>query len=676
MVTFYTKTINVHQNQKFKRIGLSRYLILSLFLVFQVVPALSQVPAAKTSLKTHPMLRNPALVWEDLPFLRTGVQIWSHTSKSPLNRTVQDFLNYTSRDGNDYEMANYKGGSGMLVQCWFAFLSPDTTGNMKLYNSENHIPASNKPFKDYFNTGKYPGQLWETKDAIWWAFPCLAFNGQFKATTDIKPQWYQFTLHQYREGRFSEMMPKAALHEIYRKIHQPPGSFPGAESGNRNKEAALILGANESKTLFYEVTQGVIRQLHLTPSPEDTTMMDSTYIRVTTDSKVTAFLPIAFFFGGYTKVNMNNARGMPAGFDGKTLYNYFPMPFWKSFKIELVNKRRHPAKVSYRVNWSDVNPYPEGNTGIFKVQYNPPTVVKAGQADFVNLSVKGSGIMVGTVSQLTGAIEANFSIYVDGSKTPAIESTGGEDYFNHSYGIHPGFTRPFSGGLAKDIAYRFHIIDYIPFVNSLIFTQDHAIYWTHDRDGIFNSAIYYYYNDKQYLVKTDSIDIGNIQSESSHAYRITGSKTRLQYDTAAYEGNFNKKFADAGRWTNGSTIFTIRINPDNDGIRISKRINQTAYHQEVKVYVDNKLVDIWFEQGANYYLNKRLYYNDSLPNWQKGDINTKFRDTEFEIPASFTRGKSHLTLKMQTVGSLSVDNKDHGLTNEYYYSVYSHLPLP
>lgn len=620
-------------------------------------------------------LRNPGVVWEDLPYLRTGVKVWSHTSKSPLNRTVQDFLNYTCREGKDYEMANYRGASGMLVHCWFAFLSPDTLGNMKLYTSDTPFPTYSRPFRDYFNTGKYPDLLWETKDAIWWAFPCMPFNARFLATTDVKPQWYQFTLHLYRERRFSEAISRDSMEEMYQRIRRPAGVFPGADPGNRDRAAVVTLDVDRPKTIFEDASPGVIRQIRLTPSPGDSAMMDSTYIRVWTDSEVTAFLPVAFFFGGYTKVNMNNARGMPAGFDGKTLYNYFPMPFWKSFKIELVNKRRKQARISYHINWSDINPYPKGSAGVFKVQYNPPTPVKAGQPDFVNLSIKGSGIMVGTVSRLTGAVEANFSLFIDGSKTPAIESTGGEDYFNHSYGIHPGFTRPFSGGLAKNTGYRFHIIDYIPFVNSLVFTQDHAIYQTHDRDGVFNSAVYYYYNPKQYLIITDSIDVGNRISESSHAYQIKGSYTRLQHDTGSYEGDFNGKFRDEGRWTNGSTSFRVRINPQNDGVRIRKRINQTAYHQEEDVYVDDKLVGRWFEQGANYYLNKRLYYNDSLPGWEKGNISAKFRDIEFEIPVSFTKGKSYLRLRMQTVGSLSVQKRDEGLTNEYYYWLYSYLPL-
>ena len=34
--------------------------------------------------------KNPAVAWESLPSIRTGVKIWAHTSKSALNCTIMD----------------------------------------------------------------------------------------------------------------------------------------------------------------------------------------------------------------------------------------------------------------------------------------------------------------------------------------------------------------------------------------------------------------------------------------------------------------------------------------------------------------------------------------------------------------------------------------------------------
>src|SRR5438128_561921 len=104
----------------------TRYLLVISSFIMLILPVFGQRP-----------LKNPAVVWEDMPYIRTGVQVWSHTSKSPFNRTVQDFLNYTTADVSGYELANFKGRSGMFVQGWFAFLSADSTGVLKLFDTQN-----------------------------------------------------------------------------------------------------------------------------------------------------------------------------------------------------------------------------------------------------------------------------------------------------------------------------------------------------------------------------------------------------------------------------------------------------------------------------------------------------------------------------------------------------------
>jgi hypothetical protein len=52
---------------------------------------------------------------------------------------------------------------------------------------------------------------------------------------------------------------------------------------------------------------------------------------------------------------------------------------------------------------------------------------------------------------------------------------------------------------------------------------------------------------------------------------------------------------------------------------------------------------------------------------------SKFRDTEFEIPAALTKGKKKLDIKMVTRNSLAVNPSDEKLTNEYFYWIYSYV---
>ena len=99
--------------------------------------------------------KNPAVVWESLPTIRSGVKIHSHTSKSALNCTIMDWTNYTLQDADGFEQASVKGGSGMLVHAWFAWLGK-ADGNLKLYLTDGHTPAHDMPITDYFKAAKPP----------------------------------------------------------------------------------------------------------------------------------------------------------------------------------------------------------------------------------------------------------------------------------------------------------------------------------------------------------------------------------------------------------------------------------------------------------------------------------------------------------------------------------------
>jgi hypothetical protein len=632
-------------------------------------------------------MRNPAIDWESLPAIRTGVRVWSHTSKSPLNYTAGDWTNYTLQDADGYEQAYYKGNSGMLVQAWFG--SQVNIGNLTLFLSDDPNPGYDMPFLNYFNARDYPFWLWYHQQNILWAFPCLPFDSKFKASVEKRPDWYQYTLDIYRESRFSEAITPDESAILQKKIAEPVGTFPGAEVGNQVQSSNPEIDAQGTASLFDVSTSGVIRSIKIDPPSDHSDILDNLTIRITTDGEVTAQLPVSMFFGGYQGVDMKKAKGMAAGFDGRSLYCYFPMPFWKSMKIELVNDQSDPVTVACNIGWSDTNNYPQDSTGTFKVQYNNKIPLKVGDPAFTQLEVKGSGTMVGCVTKLVGALEGNFTTYTDDSETPVIESTGGEDYFFQSYGMHDGFDTAFSGGLAgNDTGYRFQIVDYVPFLSSFKFTQDHALHFVGDRAGTLLSAIFYYQNPKKFITLTDSLDIGKTDSEKAHNYQITGSpdRVRVQTDTGRYENDAEKPLTDEGRWTDKQTSFSVAISPNNDGVRIRKRINLTAYHQEIDVYADNVLAGTWFEQGSNYVTNydpegsgaiaqKYADLGTVVPTWQNGKMPALFRDTIFDIPVSLTQGKHVLNLRFVTKGSLAVAPADTGLTNEYYYWIYSYAKL-
>ena len=56
-----------------------------------------------------------------------------------------------------------------------------------------------------------------------------------------------------------------------------------------------------------------------------------------------------------------------------------------------------------------------------------------------------------------------------------------------------------------------------------------------------------------------------------------------------------------------------------------------------------------------------------------GRTETAFRDTDYEIPAAYTKGKDRVTIKLKHVAGQADDS-----SNEYYYWVYSYgrTPIP
>ena len=113
--------------------------------------------------------------------------------------------------------------------------------------------------------------------------------------------------------------------------------------------------------------------------------------------------------------------------------------------------------------------------------------------------MKGKGHYVGTVLSVVQAEAGWFGegdefFWVDGAKKPSIEGTGSEDYFNDAWGLHVndgpyyGVTVAEGTGLGSRMtAYRWHLLDPVPFPKSLKFEIEHKG-WTYNADGAVKSA--------------------------------------------------------------------------------------------------------------------------------------------------------------------------------------------
>ena len=145
--------------------------------------------------------------------------------------------------------------------------------------------------------------------------------------------------------------------------------------------------------------------------------------------------------------------------------------------------------------------------------------------------------------------------------------------------------------------------------------------------------------------RTDAVDVGNAGDESAHSYAIvkqTWSGTR-GLGTLRYAQNSTPQLTDDGRafGSGGSSTFTVAIDPNNSGVVLTRRLDDSVANQVANVTVNGTSVGQW----------------TALPN---GFNNQFWDDQTLSIPASLTAGKSSITVKNSFVSS--------GLDfNEFHY---------
>ncbi len=129
------------------------------------------------------------------------------------------------------------------------------------------------------------------------------------------------------------------------------------------------------------------------------------------------------------------------------------------------------------------------------------------------------------------------------------------------------------------------------------------------------------------------LDVAGPRSISSIKLRIPGIGTSVP-----------QTLTDNGRADTNYSQFTMSLNSSNSGAMLVRRLDYGIADQKANVFVDGALVGQWFNSG--------------------GDGTYRWRDDSFNIPASFTAGKSSITVKVAFVSS-SLD------WNEFYYWIYS-----
>lgn len=586
--------------------------------------------------------------FERLPYFKDGIRCEQTSSQS---RAGTD--DYIESYGDVNHILLDVKGPGCVYRLWFTEMS--TTGKIIIYLDGQETPIINKEYYSFINNLSFPfipplvGN-YKLSSGGYYNFLPMPFKKSCKIIgKGVFPMFFfNVTYHLFNSDKevetFSLNMSKDDVARINRikDTWQAVGTSPLHIEKDKLFSGTKSINAGETAQLSELSGPGAVTALKIDISPANRTVLENCRLNIFWDNetKPSVNAPIGHFFGsGLGEVDF---KSLPIGMSKSGWYYcYFPMPFWKSAKITIVNNSKEKVEeLKYEIYYNN-QPYEKGRAGYFKALYNKEHPI-SGRKDYTILETKGRGHFVGTTLTAGGqgmkTWEGDERIYIDGSATPQLHGSGAEDYFNGAwYFKHGYFSLPTHGYTAKTTetinnqkilhlnCYRFHISDYIPFNSSIKVGIEHG---NHNRvTGYYSSVAYYYAVDKPNLSLIDELNIGDKDSEQKHKYTAADSKA-LQKVKSTYIGEKEyQKVYDNGVIVNKNSQFQITLNPNNQGVRVRRKLYYTKSTQEANIWVDDKLVGTWYTTP-----------NPLLANWL---------ETEYEIPAKYTAGKDSLLIKIE-----------------------------
>jgi Protein of unknown function (DUF2961) len=297
-----------------------------------------------------------------------------------------------------------------------------------------------------------------------------------------------------------------------------------------------------------------------------------------------------------------------------------------------------------------------------------------------------SGHLVGT--SLIFSHRANLStlegdprFFFDDSQTPQAQGTGTEEWCGGGdYWGGRNMTLPFAGHPAGardaksakseedkiESAYRFLLADLMPFGKNARICLEHG--GTNESMEHYETVTYWYGSPSPSLIKTDELQIGDERSEKAHRYRSPDASA--PYDiTSRYEwgvdhlkigGKEIEVYAphtDRGRFTKGTSLFTLKLEPKNFGVLLRRKLDYTFPNQRAEVFVADanqpgerepewKRAGVWYLAGSNTCVYSNPREELGATQHQVQTSNRRFRDDEFLIPRELTEGRSTIRIRI------------------------------
>ena len=558
-----------------------------------------------------------------LPYLKRGTQALQFSSTDPNEDQFNDYSHwlYTDKDSSAV-LADIKG-PGTIYRIWSTGNSGDTN-RIKIYIDGERKPRidqtfnqfhNHKPLRDKPQVGSGAGDNY----LAWWSYMPISFTKGIKIVREgnFRP-FYNITYHAYASPDDVTSWTGRGDYSKMEGMWNHPEKDPKPTAGNVAINKKISLRPGESAKVFDINGRGYVAAIRIANYLPDKNLRIRMYWDGRKEPSVDA--PLKWFFGSVD--NGGDVHALGIGTVNNNGYCYFPMPYWKNARIEVVNNSGKSAPdmdISIEYN---TKPYPQAGCGYFMAKANE---VDKPQNKYTCLKTEGRGNVIGMAKRMPAgghACEGDEIYYIDNRRFPDIYGTGEEDYANCAWWKNRYNSYPTHGCIGNDCYYRLHFPDVLTYEQAFDMEfESWEKYYT-------ASLVWYYQKDKISLKATDSLDVMNKVSEQAHQFAISGeiwSGTK----TGQYPGKriYHYDLTDDGRRFERDCGFTASISPKNKGIRIRVRTDH-ANMQGVNVWVDGRLVTErpWVIIKNNY----EAFWVDS----------------DFDIPAKYTSGKKQVKIRL------------------------------
>ena len=570
-----------------------------------------------------------------------------------------------------------------------------------------------------------------------WSFVPICSEDGIKISTDTggPPLYYDFFYYSYSPGTrliaYSPEMDVTPAIERWKALGQPFDRRPAKPVTRK-----IDLPARTVAPVWVSSEPGTVTAIYLKLGRMTHEALRHVWIKAYWDGEVEPSVnsPLGPFFGtgywpvpdplgtmprygliptdsqkGAVALGRVETRSLPVGTTKDGFYTFFPMPFFKSARIDLVNEADTPVS-NVEVTVNTVGGSPPASSAYFHAQWREenPTLP---YHDYTVLETRGHGHFVGAVLVMSSVnydpakrgevqrwyLEGDARFYIDDNRTFANASTGTEEYFLWGYfdvaSRDTVFSFPVSGYPFHDIdlqdhtvMYRFHLSDLVPYYRSFRFALEHGPEGQLPTN--YSSTAFYYQVDPTVLQMTDQLTTADMQSDQSHAYSaekvlwhgcrdLPFEGDRQIVFTNAHKAdmkngtreNVSETLHACGQRATGAIGFTASVLSDNQGMKLRRMLDYSPPDMPGQE-ADDWMLPPKGERAkpviAPGEMARVFVDGESVGEWYTPPRHARLAwlEDDFEIPASFTAGKQQVRIRLEVAPGTS--------WSAFQYRVYSY----